>query len=91
MSTDDKKQSNEWAFLGRVVAKTLVRDVFATAIGVCIGALLGVLVAYVMGYSVQSMAKVGALVGMAVAVASGSIGRTLFELGRPNADQDPKP
>jgi hypothetical protein len=64
MSNDDKDPVNEWAFLGRGVLRTFVRDIVAIAVGVGIGVILGLVGAYILGFSPQFGIKFGALIGL---------------------------
>ena len=85
---NDKKPTNEWAFLGRGISRTFLRDVKAIAFGVCIGVVLGVVGAYLLGLSAQFGLKFGALVGAFIALSARSHLSRLFDYEHPTHDKD---
>lgn len=88
MSDDKNKAANEWAFLGRGILRTVLRDIKAIALGVCIGAFLGFLGAYLLGVSAQSGTKIGALLGAFVALSARSHLSRLFDYDQQAPDRD---
>ncbi|MEZ5731719.1 MAG: hypothetical protein R3D97_05265 [Paracoccaceae bacterium] len=88
--TGSKRPSDEWAFLGRGVLRTLVLDVMATVLGACIGAALGLFAAYVLGLSFLFGAKFGALLGAFAALSARSHIHRLFDYDKTATDKDPK-
>jgi uncharacterized transporter YbjL len=79
MSNDDKDPVNEWAFLGRGVLRTFVRDIVAIAVGVGIGVILGLVGAYILGFSPQFGIKFGALVGALIGLSARSLLSRIFD------------
>lgn len=91
MKNHKEKPAGEWAFLGRGIFRTVVRDIKAIAIGVCIGAVFGFIGAYFLEFSMQSGTKIGALVGAFVALMARSLLYKLFDYDQPAPDSDPDP
>ena len=88
MKDDNEKPTNEWAFLGRGISRTFVRDIKAIAFGVITGAILGFLGAYFLGLSAQFGLKFGALAGAFVGLSARSHLSKLFDYDKPAPDRD---
>ncbi len=81
LKDEDEKPRNEFAFLGRGITRTLIRDTKMVLAGGVAGALLCALIAYFMGISVQTGLKFGALLGAFFGIAVGARSRALFDYG----------
>lgn len=86
MTDDGKKPKDEWAFLGRGIARTFKRDLAATTFGVILGAVLGFLGSFVLGFSVGFGIKFGALLGAFIGLASRSFTSRLFDYEREDSN-----
>ncbi|WP_022704855.1 hypothetical protein [Pseudorhodobacter ferrugineus] len=89
MSNDDKDPVNEWAFLGRGVLRTFVRDIIVIAGSVFISAVIGFSMAYILGFSSQFGIKFGALVGAFIGLSARSHMSRLFDYDHPPRDRNP--
>lgn len=85
---NDKKPTNEWAFLGRGISRTFLRDLKAIGFGVVIGVVLGVLGAFLLGLSAQFGIQFGALVGAFIALSARSHLSKLFDYEHPPNDKE---